>query len=109
MNRTIAQQVARDLMEDGRCGRSHDIAKSFDLTVSDTDPFWKDRTFVELNYAVSGHTWYPVHVCLYGMLSDRTATRTLAVGLLLLHAYCTSLLLSTLKSLYRLAFYFYYV
>lgn len=54
INRMIDQQVARDLMEDGRCGRSHDIAKSFDIKVSDTDPFWKDRTFLELNFAVSG-------------------------------------------------------
>lgn len=98
----IAQQVARDLMEDGRCGRSHDIAKSFDLEISDTDPFWKDRTFVELNYAVSRRTWY-------GILSDRTATRILAVRFLLLHAYCTSLLLLTHKSRYRFAFYYCYV
>ena len=40
-------------MEDGRCARSHEIAKSFGIKISDTDPFWKDRTFLELNYAVS--------------------------------------------------------
>ena len=40
-------------MEDGRCGRSLDIAKSFGIKVSDTDLFWKDRMFLELNYAVS--------------------------------------------------------
>lgn len=40
-------------MEDNRCGRSREIAESFDIEVSDTDPFWKDRTFLELNYAVS--------------------------------------------------------
>ena len=33
--------------------RAHDIAESFGIKVSDTDPFWKDRTFLELNYAVS--------------------------------------------------------
>lgn len=40
-------------MEEGRCGRAHEIAASFGIKVSDTDPFWKDRTFLELNYAVS--------------------------------------------------------
>eukprot|EP00904_Undaria_pinnatifida_P005299 jgi/Undpi1/189/HiC_scaffold_1.g00186.m1 len=44
-------EIGRDLMEDNRCGRSHDIAKSFGIKVSDTDPFWKDRTFLELNFA----------------------------------------------------------
>lgn len=45
-------KVARDLIEEGRCGRAHEIAASFGIKVSDTDPFWKDRTFLELNYAV---------------------------------------------------------
>lgn len=40
-------------MEDGRCARSLEIAASFGIKVSETDPFWKDRTFLELNYAVS--------------------------------------------------------
>lgn len=48
----VRVQVARDLMEDGRCGRSQEIAKSFNVKISDTDPFWKDRAFLELNYAV---------------------------------------------------------
>lgn len=46
-------QIARDLMEDGRCERSLSIADSFGMSVSDSDPLWKDRTFLELNYAVS--------------------------------------------------------
>lgn len=45
-------KIARDLIEEGRCGRAHEIAASFGIKVSDTDPFWKDRTFLELNYAV---------------------------------------------------------
>ena len=49
----LCVKLARDLMEDGRCARSHEIAKSFGIKISDTDPFWKDRTFLELNYAVS--------------------------------------------------------
>jgi len=44
-------------MEDGRCRRSHEIAASFCIEVSDTDPFWKDRTFLELNYAVRYNRW----------------------------------------------------
>lgn len=39
-------------MEEGRCARGHEIAASFGIKVSETDPFWKDRTFLELNYAV---------------------------------------------------------
>lgn len=50
-------------MEDSRCGRSHDIAKSFGIKVSDTDPFWKDRTFLELNFAVS-QTIHRCFMCL---------------------------------------------
>lgn len=67
------KQVARDLMEDGRCGRSHDIANSFDQKVSDTDPFWKDRTFLELNFAVSGTVGCTVVVVYWGTprLEDR--------------------------------------
>eukprot|EP00752_Nemacystus_decipiens_P005386 g4883.t1 len=45
-------EVARDLIEEGRCARAHEIAASFGIKVSDTDPFWKDRTFLELNYAI---------------------------------------------------------
>ena len=43
-------------MEDGRYGRSREIAQSFGINVSETDPFWKDRTFLDLNYAVSPPT-----------------------------------------------------
>lgn len=52
--------MARNLMEDGRYGRSRDIAQSFGIKVSETDPFWKDRTFLELNYAVSPPTIHSV-------------------------------------------------
>ena len=47
------RQIARDLMEDGRCGRSLEIAESLGIHVSEADPFWKDRAFLELNCAVS--------------------------------------------------------
>lgn len=71
-------------MEDGRCGRSLEIAASFGIEVSDTDPFWKDRTFLELNYAVS--EWRPPKIYTIAVCTSKEGVRTTESGFPLLGA-----------------------